>query len=326
MATNDDEVLNAFMGAVRALKRNAAVLAVTTVMGGVLFVLIALISTPYFTASTILVASSAVAESSQTNSALSTLSSLSSLAGVTATATTTKELSPFERLQLVLKSAGLAEAVLTDEKAREILFPGRWDSISRSWSEPSGPLNEVRSLLGLGDPAEPDSVTAATALAYHLGMSVDTISGSVRLTFTAEDRDAALYMLRLVLQKADDIVRQDYLVVAQGYTDYILKLLPTVDNVVSHSALTDLMSRYQETVITARVNLPFAELAIDPPNVPMRRSGPQPLIYLLVGFIAGFAVGIVYILIRPLLPSRLGWVGSPSFSARSTPNPMPPEG
>ena len=301
--------MNALTGAMRALKENAAFLTVATAIGGVLFVIFALISAPYYTASTTLVASSAIAQSDQTNSALSTLSSLTGAMG------TSKELSPFERLQIILKSAGLAKALLNDERAREILFPDRWNSETHSWSAPSGLLTEMQSLLGWGETAEPDSVTASAVLKNHLGMTLDTMTGSVRLTFTARNRDEALYMLRLVLQQADDIVRHDYLVVAQGYTDYILKLLPSVDNVVSRSALTDQMSRYQETVVMARVNLPFAQLAIDPPFVPMKPSGPQLLSYLMTGLIVGFACGIFYLLIRPSLISRLGRMGYVAFPA-----------
>ena len=314
-ASDDDEVLNALSSVVQGLKKNAGILLIASMIGGILFVIVALVSAPYYTATTTLVASSAVAQSGQTNSTLNTLSSLTgAMSGVT------KELSPFERLQLVLKSTGMAKAVLSDEKAREILFPDRWDPVSHTWSEPSGILARIKSLIGRGESAEPDSITAARALEKHLSLSTDATDGSVRLTFTARDRDAALFMLRLVLEKADDIVRRDYLVVAQGYTDYILKLLPTVDNVVSRSALTDQMSRYQETVVMAHVNLPFAELAIDPPTVPLQRSGPMPLIYLSIGMAFGFVSGIVYLLIRPRFlrdRDRVGGMGFPAGRARS---------
>jgi uncharacterized protein involved in exopolysaccharide biosynthesis len=260
-------------------------------LGGLLGGVLAVVLPPYYTAESSLVASSAVVEGDK-SSALSALSSLAST-------NTSKELTPFDRLQIVLGSAGFAKSLLDDQTARSVLFPDRWDARAKRWNEPRGLEATVDHLLGTEQSAEPDENRALAALNRHLRLTPDTANGVVRIAFTAKTRDAALYMLTLTIKRADDIVRRDYLQVARSYSRYISDQLNTITNVPSRQVLTDQWNKYQETVVMASVGLPFAELAIDPPHVPTSRSGPSVLLYSLLGGVLGAIAALMFAVFFP---------------------------
>jgi uncharacterized protein involved in exopolysaccharide biosynthesis len=261
--------------------------------------LLALVLPPYYTAESSLVASKAVVEGDKS----SALSALSSLAG---SDNTSKELTPFDRLQIVLRSAGFAKSLLDDETARSVLFPHRWDARAKRWDEPRGPVAAIERLVGLEGTAEPDENTALAALNRHLHISPDASNGVVQIAFTAETRDAALYMLKLTIRRADGIVRRDYLQVAQSYSKYISDQLNNITNVPSRQVLMDQWDKYQETVVMASVGLPFAELAIDPPHVPTSRSGPSVPMYSLLGIPLGALVALMFSLFFPQWSWKVG--------------------
>lgn len=289
----DDEILVAIYRLASGFSRNRKTIFLGAIVGGLVGLGLSLTIPAYYRATTSLVASSAVAETSPTSSALSTLSSLAGGAN-----NPSKELSPFERLQIVLESAGLAESLLDDETARSVLFPQRWDKTAHKWVIRPDIISVLKQTVGLISPGKPDGSVAIAALKKHLSISKDASTGVTELSFVAKDRSAALFMLNLVLKRADDIVRRDYLRVADSYSGYIIKQLPEITNVASRQVLMEQLGKYQQTVVMARVDLPFAELAIDPPHVPVRPAGPSALIYSIVGILAGALLAFILAHIR----------------------------
>ncbi len=285
-----DELLAALNRAAFVLGRRWRVLIMGAGLGALGGFAYLLIAPPYYEATSALVATEAFPHSTGQGGSLD---SLASLAGVT---TSTKPLDPFQKFQNVLTSVRLGDQLLRDDRAKSILFPHRWNATTKSWGPPEGPVAWIAGGFNaaLGRPAwtAPDGAVAAETLQRKLTVAPSAKGGVVQVSYRSRNPADALYMLSMVENTADRLIRQDYLKVAEGYANYINRQAPDVTNFAPRSTLMSIMADYQQVMIMARANLPFAASPLDPPSVPVSPSGPSAIIALLAGALVGLLLGM----------------------------------
>jgi uncharacterized protein involved in exopolysaccharide biosynthesis len=188
----------------------------------------------------------------------------------------------------LLTSPVLGSSIIDDPLIHRI-FSGSWDK--DHWVPPDTPLQHARSfffsLMGRTAWSAPDGYTVAAYLDDHLTIVSGKDSKILTISTWNRDPELAKALIRLVSDRADDMVK---LLAQKRFTakvDFLRKALAQADVEETRTALGEKLAKAETDRIYSFSDLPFAAEFIEPPGGPKRPQFPK--FALLFGVLAGLA-------------------------------------
>lgn len=213
----------------------------------------------------------------------------------------------FEKFVQITRSSRLAAALEEKHHVMRVIFPG-WDEASHKFQPPSG-LGAVRQLakrmLGLPAWQPPNAVSLAQYLTENITVAsspnADGPTDQTKLISFIYDNPAfARDFLRMVIETADEVVRNDKLVNERNRIDYLDRTLAKTQELYLRESLSQLLQNEQRAMMVLQADRYYAFDMVDPPVVDNVPTAPKPTFMLLAGFLVGLMVGSTwaFILIR----------------------------
>ncbi len=257
------------------------------VLSTALFVTAALVMTPVFRSSAVLISASSERNSvsGSLNSALGQLGGLAALAGVglgSSDAATEEALAVF-------KSREFTERFITDLNLLPRLFAKQWDAAAGQWRAP--PKYQPTNFKGYKYFDRLRTITQ------------DKKTGLVTLQIDWKDRIEGAAWANELARRLNDEMRTRAIEKADASVHYLEKELETTTAVDTRTAINHLIEAQIRQRMLANVTQEYAFRVVDralppDPDDPVR---PQKMILFLLGPFVGLAVGIVAVLTLDLL-------------------------
>lgn len=219
-----------------------------------------------------------------------------------------EDASPFN---LYLEAIYSPEVALQLSDRRELLrgaFETEWDG--RRFREPSSPLkgliNASKSTLGV--PRYPYRAPDATRLDDWIDDNVKVVKDNkavlVVITLEHRDPDFSSNFLEALHTTTDRVIRRKTLDRTGGTIAYLQRQLGRVLLAEHREALAEALGEQERSRMMASVNVPFAAERFGIVKVSTRPTSPKPVVSLLFGAAAGFALGVVAAVIFHFLRGR----------------------
>lgn len=231
---------------------------------------------------------------------LSQLSGLASLANI-ALPTTQNEMQ-FQLFVDSLTSRDLANELAKNQDVLITLYGDQWDPITKTWHEPPVGLstrikNSIRGILGLAPQLPwhaPNGENIQSFLANSLLIGQDPRKAyMLTLSLTTGSRDFSMRFLTLLVQTADERLRQKALERARIYIDYLTAKLATVTVAEHRDALTQALGDQERYAMVASSGKPFAAEVFQSPWASNLPASPTPkrvfMFWVLVGIFSSVA-------------------------------------
>ena len=248
-----------------------------------------LLAKQWFTAEVLLTP----AQNSSLRSALaglpSQLGALASLAGVNVGDGKTAE--PLA----VLKSRELTSSFIEDHKLLTVLFADDWDANTQKW--------KIRNQKNW-----PDLRDAVKYFDKEIrAVNEDTRTGLVTLSIQWTDPASAAEWANELVDRVNARMRDRALEDANRNLEYLRSELEKTQVLALQQSIGSLIQSELQKLMLAKGNNEFSYRIIDHARPPKRRSSPKRTLIVILAFLAGVALSVVYVLMRASLqgqPSR----------------------
>ena len=254
--------------------------------GALLFTLGALVASLVMTKhyeSTIIVSPVDETEGSEggMNSLLNQASGLASLAGITLGTDEKKG-----RAIAELQSEELTQDYIRSNDLLPILYAKRWDAARHRWK--------------VTDPSQIPTLWKANR--YFKG-SIRTIeedkkTGMLKMTIRWTNAQQAAAWANGLVRMANDFARDKSIREAQRSIAYLNEQLPVTNEVEVRRRIYELLESEINKVMIARGREEYALRVVDPAFPPERPSSPQPLLWSVLGLIAGVVISAIIVVTR----------------------------
>ena len=177
----------------------------------------------------------------------------------------------FDRMKVVMRSLQLAEILQKKYGLMQTMFAGSWDAENKQWKRPTGEDFERQQRISafFGQPlwSEPSLESLARAVGGSVVFQKDKETPFWEVSVSGGDRAAALRLLTIAYQEADELLRGQDRVESQQRRRYLDSQLTGLTNIDVRQALVGLMSSEQRRAMMLESNLPYAARILEPPFV-----------------------------------------------------------
>jgi LPS O-antigen subunit length determinant protein (WzzB/FepE family) len=243
---------------------------------------------------------------------------------------------PFEEYQQLLSSSAISIALANSDRFMQRIFYKRWDDRLERWKENDSALAHFigQTQVGLNhffrrpEHITPDISDLRKYLDRHLKISrvqssASTLSafgssgaGYISVSFPAETPDHAERYLTAILNRADNIIRQEQLRDVDARISYINEKLPTLTDVAQKNSLMNTLASQQELQIMMVADKRFAYVLVSAPYASPEPTFPySPVISIFAAFGLSIFIWLGTILVEP----RLAFLQRILKRLRSTP-------
>jgi uncharacterized protein involved in exopolysaccharide biosynthesis len=214
-------------------------------------------------------------------SSLGQLAGLASLAGLSTGGDSKKA----ESLA-VLQSEALTEKYIRDNNLLPILFQDKWDSSTAKWK--------------VSDPGKVPTVWKANEfIRDHVRLVVTSPKTSiVTLTISWRDPYLAAKWANDLVDVANDYLRVNAINQSERNIAYLTEQASKTDAVGVKQAIYQILQSEINKAMLARGSEEYAFRVLDRAVPPERPSSPRKSLWLLGGFVAGFGISTLIVLIR----------------------------
>ena len=221
----------------------------------------------------------------------------------------------FDRFMQTLVSRSLAEHLLAKPEFVRALFSDEWNPGTRTWGQPRGLMASVRAAVtrafGLPGYTPPNIERIQQVIDDEIKLRSGVAANAQVVTYSHEDPQAALYVLRTVISENDAINREQIAQRIASLVARINELLSSTTDLTMRDTLIPLLVEQRRRQLAVQSDAPFAVDVIDPPTVSAEPTSPKPwLILIAVGAFAVFAAGSAVIFRITL--RGLGTLATPS--------------
>lgn len=263
-------------------------------------IVISLMMTNYYTSESVL-----IARDQQDSGALSDFSGVASLVGVDLSGDGssvfkvleiiqsrefTKHLITFEN---ILPSIMAAESY--DTSSRKIIFdPEIYDEESKTWTrEPSANGNII-----------PSHLEAHREYSDMLSIMKDKITGLISIKIEHVSPVFAHEFLSLIIQEANNLNREIDVATTTKALAYLKTELSQTPQVEIKKSISKLIENQLETKMMASIYDDYVLIALEPPFVPDKKSGPVRSLIVIVSTLLAGIFSVMYVLIRHYFSDR----------------------
>src|SRR6185437_7948075 len=187
---------------------------------------------------------------------------------------------PFQEFQQLLQSQRLADELAEKDDVLPIVFYRKWDAEHHRW-RPRGFVHQIASTVkhALHQPVTdyPDADMLAKFLNENLNVSqTPSIQGSiaslgsgyVTVTLQFEGRTQTEHLLKLILDRADKIIREDQLKDVNARITYLTSELRNVTGAEQRDSMIDILTNQDELRTMLVADQRYASTLADPAYTP----------------------------------------------------------
>lgn len=229
---------------------------------------------------------------STATSALGALAGVASLAGISLSENSTKQVAIS-----TLDSRALIESLIRDDDLLPVLFARRWNAPTRTW---------VHSFLHPKDPTLLDGYLFF--FKSVVSVKEDKTTGLVHITVRWTSPQLAQRWASELVRRTNEVLRQNDLDESEHRLEFLNEQALKTNDVDLKRAIYTLIQQElkQETIV--RGSEQYAFRIVDPPVVPERKSSPNRVLIVCLGFVGGWLAGIALIVVRRKVPQLFaGW-------------------
>jgi len=240
------------------------------------------------------------------NSLTTGLSGVASLAGINLPS------SPGQRqLELylsALSSPTVGAAILKNQELAHELFRSAWDDQAHAWRDKSGWLTPVKNTVkfALGFTVVPWSAPKPQDVMEIVEREVDVdykpTSPIVTMTYKNKDPEFARKFLLALHLAADGDLRGRAMARATAYITYLNDELEHVTSNDQRQALINTLTNQEAQRMAAGANISYSVDVFSLPSASTKPTAPVAIATVMTAVLAGFAVGVIYVLIRNRRP------------------------
>ena len=139
---------------------------------------------------------------------------------------------------------------------------------------------------------------AQMTVSYHQERRIIDISLSHISPF------AAMKMVESIILEADQLLRSLDLERSAESLEYLVQAIPKTQQLAIRGAMNDMIMNQLETQMMAKIGPNYIIQIVDPPFVPLYRYAPNRTFISLSAGLAGFVIGIVFVLMRHLRQNK----------------------
>jgi LPS O-antigen subunit length determinant protein (WzzB/FepE family) len=281
-AANDVTILDV----IRRLWEGRWIIAGVTAVSLAVCVGVALLSTPVYRATVVLVPAASEGRNSLT-SALGSLGGLASLAGIDVGSLQGKET---EEGLAVLKSRAFTEQFISDNSLLPVLYARRWDAANKKWRDAD------------------DAPTLAKASKYFgklRSVNEDKKTGLVVLTVDWHDPKVAADWANMLVARLNGVMRKRTIERTAAYMAFLEKELADTSTLETRNAISRLMESQINQRMLANVTTEYAFRVVDQalPADPADPLRPRRILLCILGVVLGVVLGVLVVLtirVRPV--------------------------
>lgn len=196
-------------------------------------------------------------------------------------------------------SIQLAERLLTEPKIAQTVFIDRWDSEQKRWKPSSSPVALVgrvlRFVFGMKAAEAPTPFEMRGFVLSSLDISKNSDSRSTRLSFRHYDPAFARLFLSTVIREQDEILRKQKLSVYEKENVALRERFNGEQSRGVQEYMIRWISENESKIVKAESAEYFSFQVLDPISVTIEPVSPQPLLSVVISFIAAL-LGSLFIL------------------------------
>lgn len=298
------------------LRQNAGTLVIFAVVGALVALLYLHISSPIYKDQMIVT----TVQSSESNG--SRLSGLASVAGLDIRGGNSQ--TQFQLYLESLTSHEVAEGIAADQAIMRQLFPDRWDPDSNTWKKPKiGAVGQairgVKSLLGwyIVPPHTPDADDVKRFLDTSLDVTTELRTPYIAtVTLQTGSPELGRTLLTVLNKMTNDHLRQQAILRAHSYINYLTNQLQTVTQSDQRTAIVNALNEQEKYAMMANSDVAYAAEMLDRPYAPPTPSAPRPLTIYLKFMLLMVSLGAVWVLSKGMLIKHISLDESPGGIGR----------
>lgn len=279
--TDDIDLLDVWGRLLERWRLIAGVTVIATIAG----IVVALMQIPFYEAKVVMLVSA-----DESNSKLQGLSGIASQLGFGALGLGTEQSNHKAEALATIQSRVLTESYIRDKNLLPVLFDKDWDAARHQWKNPQKPRT-----LWDGNKLFERKIRAVVE---------DRKTGLVTLTITWNDKQLAAQWANDLIARTNAHVRQRTLDLSARNLAFLQEELQHTNVVETQQAIYKLIEGEIKTTMLARGNEQYAFTVIDPAVVPQDKSNIRRLFVVMIGFVAGLALGTLWALFGHWLSER----------------------
>jgi uncharacterized protein involved in exopolysaccharide biosynthesis len=285
------------------------------VAGALFIALVYLHIATYLYTATLMVSPVLSSSSDNLSGKLGGLSGLASLAGINVGQDQGTQ--AFMLYQQGLYSRDVADELAKDPDILHVVYRNQWDAGTQQWVKPSGPIWLLARLVkgAIGIPLRswqpPDGALLQEYIADNVTLDSDPQKPVVTITYRDKDPAFAVKFLRELDRAVDNKLRQNALVRANQYVNYLAGQLATTTNADIRESLISTLTDQEKTKMMASATAPYAAQPFGLPSASRKPTDPKPFLVLAAAIFVGGLMGIFAAVWMP----PLRW-GRPAFLKR----------
>jgi uncharacterized protein involved in exopolysaccharide biosynthesis len=283
---------------VNVLWINKLFLAATTGLFVLISIIYSLLLTNIYTAETTLAPSA----SSDMSSNLSQYAGLASIAGISLPGSSSG-ISDKDLALSLLKSKGLLQRLIDKHDILPDLIAAKaWNLTTNSISYNSDVYDDTKNVW-VRKVNPPYKLIPSTQEAYEffdnaIAVSEDKKTGVIFLKIDHLSPEIAYQWSLLLIQEVNEYVADMRIKEAQLSIDYLNDQIRITPYPELRALFYELIQQHTQTIMLAKVRPEYALTTIDPPVIPEIKSQPDRNLILLLGFMFGLILSILFILVR----------------------------
>jgi hypothetical protein len=235
--------------------------------------------------------------------------------------------STYQKFLETTRSRRLAEALEQKYHVLRLVFPG-WDKGSQRFEPPSGmgaAKQFVKRLLGLPPWQPPNAASLSQYLDENIKVASSRNSSSVadqtkEITYSSNSPVEARDFLRMVIDTADEVVRNDKLVNERNRINYLTEALDKTHELALRESLGQLLQTEQRQMMVLQADRYYSIDMVDPPAADDTPTTPKATFMVIAGFLAGLMFGAAYVF---LLIRRRAILAAGAYDPLAAPFPNP---
>lgn len=200
--------------------------------------------------------------------------------------------SQFDQFQYKLTSPSVVHAANRDGKLYEWVYPGLWDSQTRSWTKPGGMkqflVGSVRAFFGRPEWIVPDDVITSETLKNQVVFEIVPKSTLTRVSYQNSDPKVATEMLRRLFTEADRQLRDAERVRLKTQIANANAVLATTQVADFRQAMAQAMANAQFRMLNVPDGLDYSASKVEAPFVSSLPVSPRITLSLAMAFLAAF--------------------------------------
>jgi hypothetical protein len=277
-------------------------------LGLVLSILFLAIVKPTYTASMVIGPTQEQFSSSPSNqldrNALSLLSGGGLLSGP-------RVITPYDAFLKTIQTREVADRLFADPEIRAGLFPGAWDSATKSWKQSFSPKSALVGVLywlvGRHRPTQPTADTVEEVLKNSVNVGMIERGPMYTLTYSATNREFAMDFLHRSFVTADRIVKNRNLKQVLERIQILKNRMNSLDVVDYRSQFINLLMDQEKQLMVLQGNMDFAASVVVPPSAPDYPDSPRlfvtAVLFMALFFLLG--VSILVLIYREMIMARI---------------------